>query len=159
IFLIVAAWPATSVVAVADPNGEAQWFMKLLQTYNKKSFCLSETASAIEVAKAVQQYALLQSGSDTLTTAQVIQVLATLYPCPRPSIGKTVEVPAKGEYATIETKRWIEIARTFRSTLGHENDSLLDDVKKHSDAYQPPVFLAMAELLYRRGDVEEAIFW
>jgi hypothetical protein len=148
-----------SVVHAAEPANEGQWFAGVIKTYNNKSFCVPGTVPLLDVATALQQYAKSHQASDTLTTAQTVQILAQLYPCRPSSVGKNVVVPPTGEYATIDTRQSIALIRTLGATSGHENDSVIENIKAHSDAHPPPVFFALARLLYQRGDVDDAIFW
>jgi hypothetical protein len=47
----------------------------------------------------------------------------------------------------------------LKATSGYENDDLVRDIEKHSGNYAPPVFFALANLLYRQGKTNDAIFW
>jgi hypothetical protein len=150
---------APSVVVAAESANEAQWFAGVINTYNNKSFCVPAAMQLLDVAKALQQYTQSHQASDTLTTPQTVQILAQLYPCQASSPAKNVMVMPTGEYATIDTRQSIALMRTLGATSGHENDSIVDNIKAHADAHPPPVLFAMARLLYQRGDVEDAIFW
>jgi tetratricopeptide (TPR) repeat protein len=45
------------------------------------------------------------------------------------------------------------------NTTGHENDDLINQIIKNSGDYIPPVLFGLANLLYKQGDTEKAIFW
>jgi hypothetical protein len=62
-------------------------------------------------------------------------------------------------YSTQDLDRTVAIIRTLGKTTAHENDAVIDELKSHADAYPPPVFFSLSQLLYRRGDVDDAIFW
>ena len=47
----------------------------------------------------------------------------------------------------------------LKNSTGHENDDLVHDIEQHSGNYAPPVFFALADMLYRQGDMDDAIFW
>ena len=49
--------------------------------------------------------------------------------------------------------------RRRQKTTGHEHDDVLEKIRTHADAYPPPVLFGLARVLYRRGDVDEGIFW
>lgn len=159
VLLTAAESIAPSVVAAAEPVNQGQWFAGVIKTYNNRSFCVPGTMHLLDVAKALQQYAQSHQASDTLTTPQTVQILAQLYPCQASSPAKNVVVLPTGEYATIDTRQAVALMRTLAATSGHENDSTVENIKAHSDAYPPPVFFALARLLYQRGDVDDAIFW
>jgi WD40 repeat protein len=70
----------------------------------------------------------------------------------------SVVIP-KGEYAPIDTKPIEAVMFRLKATSGYENDDLVRDIEKHSGNYAPPVFFALANLLYRQGKTNDAIFW
>ena len=142
-----------------EPASEGRQFAGFINTYNNKSFCVPGTTPLLDVAKALQQYAQSHQIPDKLTTPQAVQILAQLYPCQPSSTARNVVVEPTGEYATIDTSKIIALMRTLGATSDHESDSVVESIKAHSDAYPPPVFFALARLLYRRGDVDDAIFW
>ena len=87
-----------------------------------------------------------------------VATVAQLDRCQAQSI-KTVVVPPTGEYGTIDTTQTIALMRTLGATSGHENDALVDGIKARADTHPPPVFFALAQLLYQRGDLDDSIFW
>jgi hypothetical protein len=80
-------------------------------------------------------------------------------PTVSPSGPNDVTVVPKGEYAAIDTKPILTVMNKLQAISGHENDDLVHEIEQHSDKYAPPVFFALAELLYRQGDIPDAIFW
>jgi hypothetical protein len=71
----------------------------------------------------------------------------------------TATVVPRGEYATIDTKPMLAVMEKLKSTTGHENDTLIQDIEKNSGNYAPPVFYSLATVLYNQGDKDDAIFW
>jgi hypothetical protein len=138
---------------------DARWFVDLIRDNNGKSFCILETEKMADVAGAVKRLADSHHLGDAVTTPQTIQILAEAYPCSKSANARNVEVPPKGEFAAIVTKPTIDIMRTLVGTKGIENDSLIVKIKANAGDYQPPVFFALAQLLFKRGEVDDAIFW
>ncbi len=158
LILLVAGQSVTPSCGAAEPNSPGQWFISLITTYNQKSFCIPATTRLIDVTQAVAQYTQSHQTSGRLTASLAIQILAQLYPCQAPSSVANVGAPKTDEDAPVGMQT-IEVMRTLQKTSGHENDDVLDKIRSHADAYPPPVFFALARVLYRRGDVDEAIFW
>ncbi len=148
-----------SLARAADTNSEAQWFTTLVQANNGRSFCVPPNTPLRDVAIALQQYMKMYQAGDTLTAPAAVQMLAQIYPCAASGGGKTVVVPQTGVYATIDTRETISTIQRLAATKGHENDALVDNIEKHADHYQPPVFFSLATLLYRQGNRDGAIFW
>jgi WD40 repeat protein len=80
-------------------------------------------------------------------------------PVVSPNGPNNVTIVPKGEYAAIDTKPIEATMLKLRNTVGHENDDLIHDIEQHSDKYAPPVFFVLADLLYRQGNLPDAIFW
>jgi hypothetical protein len=164
LILLIAGQAATpSFAAAAEPNSagqsSGQWFMSLLTTYNQKSFCIPATTSVIDVTKAVAQYTEQHQTSGQLTAPIAIQILAQLYPCQVPSTTANAAVPKTDEATAPVGMQTLEIMRTLQNTAGHENDAVLTQITGHADAYPPPVLFGLARVLFRRGDVDDSIFW
>lgn len=64
----------------------------------------------------------------------------------------------KGDYASIDTKP-LAVMEKLNKTTAHESDSLIQQIEQHSENYPPPVFFSLANLLYRQGNGDDAIFW
>jgi tetratricopeptide (TPR) repeat protein len=159
----------------ADANSEAQWFVNLVKTNSGKTFCAPQTTTLVELATALSKFSKAHPEfRDQLTDIQAIQGLAESYPCtvvatpglanaPLSEISKSgvknIEVVPTGQFASIDTKPTIAIMQKLRSTAGHENDALVDQIIKSPGNYMPPTLFALAELLYRQGDIDNAIFW
>jgi len=47
----------------------------------------------------------------------------------------------------------------LRATSAHESDDLVNQMIKSSGSYAPPSLFALADLLYRRGDIDDSMFW
>ena len=95
-----------------------------------------------------------------LTAPIAIQILAQLYPCKDSSTtAANAGVPKTGEDTAPVGMETIDVMRTLQKTTGHENDDVLEKIRTHADAYPPPVLFGLARVLYRRGDVDEGIFW
>jgi hypothetical protein len=159
ILLIVGQSVTPSFAAAAEPISPGQWFVSLIATYNQKSFCIPATTRLVDVTQAVAQYTQSHQTSGQLTAPIAIQILAQLYPCQAPSSAANVEVPKTDQDTAPVGIDTVDVMRTLQKTSGHENDDVLEKIRTHADAYPPPVLFGLARVLYRRGDVDEAIFW
>jgi len=154
-----------------DEQKEITWFINLLKTNNGKSFCIPPKTTLGEISKSLASYSKSNNLPDiTHGDQSTIDSLAQIYPCvvDGESIanvefsklaGKTVVVKSAGEYATINTKRAIEVIQKLSHTSGHENDALVKEIKNNPGNYEPPVLFALADLMYRQGKTIDAIFW
>ncbi|MQR01365.1 hypothetical protein [Glaciimonas soli] len=151
----------------ADTVSEAQWLINLVSQNDGKAFCLPENATLNDVSYANVKFSKEHPElHDHLTDRQVIQGIAESYPCaavtntPTPNLNtKNVEVAPKGEFSSIDTKPTMAIMQRLSSTTGHENDDLVNQIVKNPGNYMPPIFFALANLFYRQGDIDNAIFW
>jgi hypothetical protein len=86
-------------------------------------------------------------------TALVLMMVAT-------GLAPSVAAAAVPEaYSITDMEQTIALIRTLGKTSGHENDRVVDQLRQHADLYPPPVFFSLAQLLYRRGELDDAIFW
>ena len=159
LILLIAGQSVTPSFAAAAEPSPGQWFVSLIATYNQKSFCIPTTTRLVDVTQAVAQYTQAHQTSGQLTAPIAIQILAQLYPCQAPSSAANVAVPKAGEDTAPVGMETIDVMRTLQKTTGHENDDVLEKIRTHADAYPPPVLVGLARVLYRRGDVDEGIFW
>ncbi len=159
----------------ADANSEAQWFVNLVKTNNGKTFCAPQTATFNELATALSKFSNAHPEfRDQLTDVQTIQGLAESYPCTvvaTPALANTplsetaesgvknIAVAPTGEFASIDTKPTIAILQKLHATLAHENDALINQMVNNPGDFMPPALFGLADLLYRRGDIGDAIFW
>jgi len=67
--------------------------------------------------------------------------------------------PTQGEFAEIDTKPTASVMQQLEKTAGHENDALVQQIEKDAGNYTPPVLFELAALLYRQGNLDDAIFW
>jgi hypothetical protein len=155
----------------ADGKSEALWFINLIKENNGKTFCAPSNATLKDLALAFARF----SGAhpefhDRLTTAQTIRGLAEAYPCKTisgnlpiaelaKSGDKNIIVHATGEFASIDNSSIISTIQKLRATSAHENDALINQMVSDSGSYAPPSLFALADLLYRRGDIGDSIFW
>jgi hypothetical protein len=158
ILLIAGQGITPSFATGSEPDSAGQRFISLIATYNNKSFCIPGQVQVLDVARAVAQYTKAHETSGELTTPRALQILAQIYPCNGPSVAENVGAPKVEEAAPVELQT-IDVMRTLQNTAGHENDGVLDQIKKRSDAYPPPVLFGLARVLYLQGDVDGAIFW
>ena len=70
-----------------------------------------------------------------------------------------MSVVPRGPYASIDTKPSLALTRALYMTAAHENDELVQDILENPGAFDPPILFALASLLYRQGNTEEAVFW
>ncbi len=156
----------------ADADSEVQWFVNLVKTYNGKAFCPPPSATFNDLASALSKFSKAHPElHGQLTDQQAIQGIAESYPCTvqatpslanteRSQIGaKKLEITPTGEYTSIDIKPTIAIMQKLRSTSAHGNDNLVGEITKNSGNYMPPVLFALADLFYRRGDFDNAIYW
>lgn len=140
----------------ADGATEAQWFANLVKANYGKTFCAPPTTTFKELAAVVSRFSAVHPElNGQVTDKQTIQALADSYPCH----GKNIEVAPTGEYATIDTKSTVAIMQKLHNTVAHENDDLVSQIEHNSGNYMPPSLFALAALLYRQGDIDNAIFW
>jgi hypothetical protein len=154
--LLIAAQSVTPSLA-AEPVSTGQWFLVLLKTANQKSFCIPAATRVVDIAQAVAQDRRSRQITSPLTPPEATGILARLYPCRAASTVANAEVP-KPDGGPVGLKT-IDVMRALQKTAGHENDSLLEQIRKHSDAYPPPVLIGLARVLYQQGNVDDAIFW
>jgi hypothetical protein len=160
LILLIAGQSVTPSFAAAAEPSPGQWFVSLIATYNQKSFCIPTTTRLVDITQAVAQYTEAHQTSGQLTAPIAIQILAQLYPCKDSSTtAANAGVPKTGEDAAAVGIETIDVMRTLQKTTGHENDDVLEKIRTHADAYPPPVLFGLARVLYRRGDVDEGIFW
>jgi hypothetical protein len=159
ILLIAGQGVTPPSAAAAEPNSPGQWFVSLIATNNQKSFCIPATTRLIDVTQAVANYTESHQTSGELTAPIATQILAQLYPCQAPTTATNVGVPNTVQDTAPVGIATIDVMRTLQKTTGHENDDVLEKIRTHADAYPPPVLFGLARVLYRRGDVDEAIFW
>lgn len=172
IFLVVISFTFNKVANASQTNGEILWFLNLIKANNGNTFCAPRGTRISELAGAVSKYASEHPQlHGRLTTHQTIQALAERYPCKpnsnanlghrdiRKLAGRSISVTATGVFSSINTKPTIALIEKLRSTQGHENDYLIAQIEHHSGNYTPPTLFALANLLYRQGDIDNAIFW
>jgi hypothetical protein len=155
----------------ADGKSEALWFVNLIKENNGKTFCAPPNATVKDLALAFARFSDAHPEfNDRLTTTQTINGLAEAYPCktisrntPIAELAKSGEkniiVRPTGEFASIDNSSIISTTQKLRATLAHENDVLVNQMIKNSGSYAPPSLFSLADLLYRRGDVGDSIFW
>jgi hypothetical protein len=153
-------------VSTAAPN-ETQQFLALVTTYRGKAFCAPSTAAIGDAIKVVSQSVKSHpEWQGRYSDQQALQALADAYPCtvnldtPINQLGgrKLLTAPG-GEYATIDTKADIAIIQQLRTGAPTENADLASQVTRDSGHYSPPVLFALAEWYYRRGQIDDALFW
>jgi hypothetical protein len=160
-----------AVPEAAPPASPGRWFVGVITANNNKAFCIPGTTRLVDVALAVAQYTQEHQSAGQLTPPLAIQILAQLYPCNGASTAENVGAPKADDAAPKAAApkaddaaaavglQTIDVLRALQNTSGHENDSVLDNIKKHSDAYPPPVLFGLSRVLFRQGDVDGAIFW
>lgn len=155
-----------SVSTAAVPN-ETQQFLALVTTYRGKAFCAPSTATIGDAIKVVSQSVKSHpEWQGRYSDQQALQALADAYPCtvsldtPISQLGgrKLLTTPG-GEYATIDTKPDIAIIQQLRTGVPTENADLAAQVTRASGHYSPPVLFALAEWYYKRGQIDDALFW
>jgi len=162
--------PCSSALA-ADGKSEVLWFANLVKENYGKTFCSPPNTTLGEIAKTFGRYADAHPEfHGRLTDAQTIQGLSEAYPCKQISPNtpvaelakkgvKNIVVQPTGEFKSIDTSSIGSVMQKLRGTVAHENDNLVTQMINHSGNYAPPEFFALADLLYRRGDINDAIFW
>lgn len=159
-------------VMAGDGASEGRWFINLVVENQGKTFCAPKETTFKEYANVLVELSKTHPElHGQVTNAQAIHALGERYPCSAnstsapantqlPQAGvKNVEVAPKGEFASIDTKPTIAIMQKLHATSGNENDDLIASIEKNSGNYMPPVLFALADLLYRQGNTDDAIFW
>lgn len=153
-------------------NSDLSWFMNLINANSGKTFCAPANAKIGELANAMTQYSKSHpEWHDKLTDQQAVQALSASYPCKvqlnaqtanteLSKLGaKSIEAIPSGEFASIDTKPSIAIMQKLNATAAYENDALVGQIVHDSGNFIPPVFIALANLYYRQGNFDNAIFW
>jgi hypothetical protein len=65
----------------------------------------------------------------------------------------------KADYAGINTQKDRDIMRELQSAESKTVIGGIDEVEKNSANYSPPVFFVLANILFKQGDKDGAIFW
>ncbi|OGR34199.1 MAG: hypothetical protein A2051_03450 [Desulfovibrionales bacterium GWA2_65_9] len=73
--------------------------------------------------------------------------------------GKSFVVEPTGEYATIDNNPMLLLTQKLLGTYSQENDPLIGQIMKTPEDYQPPVLFALAKVLYKRGQFDDAVYW
>jgi hypothetical protein len=73
--------------------------------------------------------------------------------------GRKLLITAGGEYGTIDTKADIAIIQQLRTGVPTEDADLATQVTRASGHYSPPVLFALAEWYFKRGQIDDALFW
>lgn len=71
----------------------------------------------------------------------------------------TVAATLQGEIATVHNGPMKLLVQRLRATAGQENDGLVSQMLKSPGDYQPMALIALAELLHKRGQLDDALFW
>jgi len=152
--------------AAADMKAEMQWFVHLVMVNNGKTFCVPPAVTLKDMVAAFAKFSRSHPEfHDSLSDQQVIGGLAESYPCkaivadPLKMGADQVDAVPKGEFATIDTRATNAIMQMLHGTSANENNALVDQIVKNSGSYMPPVLFALADLFYRQGDFDDAIFW
>jgi len=72
---------------------------------------------------------------------------------------RNVQIAMRGEYASIDTKPAADVMIRLRKTTAHENDGLIDEIEQESENYAPPVFFELSRVLFKEGNIDDAVFW
>ena len=91
--------------------------------------------------------------------AAIFLVISWIAIAATPAHAKDYILAPKGDYATIDTTLSNNTIKILMATRAHENDAIIHQITNNSSNYQPPVFYALANLLFRLGNVDDAIFW
>jgi len=171
IFIALFLCPPCPSARAADGKSEALWLANLIKENYGKTFCAPPATTVGEIARAFGRYADAHPEfHGKLTEAQTIQGLSEAYPCQKISPNtpiaelakkgvKNIVVQPTGEFTSIDTRSIGSTMQKLRGTVARENDTLVNQMIKHSGNYAPPEFFALADLLYRRGDIDDALFW
>jgi hypothetical protein len=68
-----------------------------------------------------------------------------------------IALPPKGEYATIHTQPTIAIVEKLQDNAPQKELEI--QIIQHSGNYIPTVLFTLANRLYQKGDIENALFW
>lgn len=158
--------------AQAPLSNDAQSFLKLVTTYRGKAFCALPSVTLGDAAKVVSQYVKAHPEMQgRYTDQQALQALAMAYPCTvgagsgiadiplNQMEGRKLQVTAGGEYSTIDTKADIALIQRLRSGSVTDNTEVVAQVTQAAGNYTPPVLFFLAEWYYKRGQIDDAIFW
>lgn len=130
--------------------------MGLLSANNGKVFCLPPNATPASTLQALIHYDQANHLPDAATEPQFLESLARIYPCGGALPKKN---STDNEYAGIQVGDLPSIMQTLENTQGHENDALVQTIEKNSGNYAPALFFPLANILFKQGDIDGAIFW
>jgi hypothetical protein len=94
---------------------------------------------------------------NALAIAMLIIALGMNAPCI--AVGGDVPVAPRGEYAQIDTHLANETIQVLTNGSAEERQRTIDQIKTASDKYAPPVFYALASVLFQDGERDEGAFW
>ncbi|MGC7402528.1 hypothetical protein ACPWR0_01695 [Pandoraea pneumonica] len=170
-FLLISTNPGHVIAAEESPGETTAWLIGLLKNNNGKTFCIPKETSVRTVVSVLRDYSVAHPElNDQFTDPMAVQVIARFFPCTSllgdvslRELGdagvRRIEFAPKGEYATIDNAELNATLQRLQATTGHENDALIETITANSANYAPPVFYALAWLLYRQGRVTDALFW
>jgi hypothetical protein len=75
------------------------------------------------------------------------------------AVGGEVAVPPRGEYAQIDTRLAKDTIQALTHGSAEERRRTIDQIKTAADKYAPPVFFALASVLFQDGARDEGAFW
>jgi hypothetical protein len=78
---------------------------------------------------------------------------------PRSSLAETITVPRTGEYAKVDVRLLNETIQTLTNGSAAEKAKVIAAIKETPAIYAPPVFYALSEALFQRGEKDWAAFW
>jgi hypothetical protein len=92
-----------------------------------------------------------------LAVIWMVLASAIVYPSLVTSQTRTLELV--GEYARIDTKLTNEVIAGLRSGSDKQKNAQIRDIQKNPQNYAPPVFYLLSNVLFQRGQKDEAAFW
>ena len=72
---------------------------------------------------------------------------------------RTITVPNRGEYATIDMKPAQDTIERLKEAQGSARDAMVADLVAHSDRQIPPILFLVARDYANKGNYNEALFW
>ena len=93
-----------------------------------------------------------------MSVNQLLALGLALLACMPSRAGETIVRP-QGEFAKIDVRLANETIRALAKGTAAEQQRAIQDIKANPGSYAPPVFYALSETLFARGDKDDAAFW
>ena len=99
----------------------------------------------------------MHTGQQLRSVAAVLGVLLCLASAGVPAQERVVQ--PQGEFAQIDTRLANETIEVLAKGSAGEQQRTIQRIKEHPEEFAPPVFYALSNALFQRGEKDDASFW